>query len=1059
MTPERWQQVKAVLDAALEREPGERAAFISKACAGDEPLRKELESLILSHEQAGSFIEEPAVESLAEIIADKGESLVNRTLGPYQVQALLGAGGMGEVYLAEDTRLGRRIALKVLPAHLSGDKDRLQRFQQEARAASSLNHPNILTIYEIGAADDRPFIATEYIEGETLRQRLTEGRVELSEALDMSRQVASALAAAHAVGIVHRDIKPENIMVRTDGFVKVLDFGLVKLTEKRATDSEASTLVNTAAGVVMGTAYYMSPEQARGLEVDARTDIWSLGVVLYEMVTGQAPFEGGTPSDVLSLILQREPAPLVRYAPEVPTELERIIRKALHKDREERYQTVKDFLIDLKNLRRELQFKAELERSAAPNRSDEAAAAMSNGQAVAGTATPAAVQTSLVAEAHPTSSAEYIVTEIKRHKKGVGLAATGILALLVIGTVSYMWFSNRHAPALTEKDTIVLADFVNTTGDAIFDGTLKQALAVQLEQSPFLNIFSDQRVRETLRFMNRSPDERVTKDVAREVCERQGLKAYISGSITNLGSHFVITLEAVNAQTGDTIARQQVEAESKEQVLSALGSATTKLREKLGESLASIRKYDAPIQEVTTSSLEALKAFSMGEELNGKVKMDEAIPFFKRAVELDPNFAIAYSALSSLYILTGQRELGNEAGQKAFDLRERVSEREKLSITANHYKWAGEMEKASEANEMLTRIYPRAWGHWNNLGYNYLESGRTEKAIEPFHEAIRLYPNAYPYWGLGLALQRLNRFDEAKEAYEQGLTHDDHLFFHSGLYSIAFVKGDAGAMQRQVDWASARPEQLHLIWQGNVAAFSGQLRRAREFYYRGIEIGQRYNKQGSNKQLAAGDTAWIAFREAVSGDCHHVKEDIAKSLAIIPDSEAKWRSAMALALCGETAQAQSLIDDIVKRDVKEKDAVWVTTWLPLARAAIEIRRNNSGRAIEQLRSAHAFIGLGLDHQAPAVILWPEYMRGVAYLNQKAGAEAAAEFQTILDHRGMVPMGIHYPLAHLGMARAAALSGDMAKARKYYQDFFALWKDADSDIPILVEAKKEYERLK
>ena len=432
MTPEHWQQVKALLESALQREPGERAAFISEACGGDESLRHEVESLIISHGEAGSFIEEPAFNINAEMFADEQtESLAGSSFGPYEILSKLGAGGMGDVYLAQDNRLGRKVALKLLPSHFTSDRDRLRRFQQESRAASALNHPNILTIYEVGEASDRPFIATEFIDGQTLRKRMT-ARLTLGDALEISIQVASALSAAHAAGIVHRDIKPENIMIRADGFVKVLDFGLVKLTEKRATDSEASTLVNTDAGVVMGTAHYMSPEQARGFAVDTRTDIWSLGVVLYEMVTGHTPFEGGTPSDVLSLILQREPAPLVRYSPEVPTELERIIRKALHKDREERYQTVKDFLIDLKNLKRELEFKAELERSASSNRNDEAMGAMSSGLAVNGTATQPPVQTSSIAAAHPTSSAEYVVTKIRHHKQVVFIVL-GTIALLAVG--------------------------------------------------------------------------------------------------------------------------------------------------------------------------------------------------------------------------------------------------------------------------------------------------------------------------------------------------------------------------------------------------------------------------------------------------------------------------------------------------------------------------------------------------------------------------------------------------------------------------------------------------
>src|SRR2546430_14283276 len=430
MTPEHWQQVKEVLNAALGRDPHERAAFISKACSGDESLRHEVESLIISHGEAGSFIEEPAFNVNAEVLAgEKRESLAARSFGPYEILSKLGAGGMGDVYLAQDGRLGRQVALKLLPSHFTSDADRLRRFQQEARAASALNHPNILTIHEIGEIDGHPFIATEFIDGQTLREHTAKAVIKLEEALDVAAQVASALAAAHAAGIVHRDIKPENIMIRHDGFVKVLDFGLVKLTDKRATDSEASTLVNTDAGVVMGTARYMSPEQARGKKVDARTDIWSLGVVTYEMVTGHAPFEGGTPSDVLSLILQREPAPLVSYSPEVPTELERIVRKALRKDKEERYQTIKDLLIDLRNLRKELELSAEMERSAPPA---SVRATMSSGQ-------------SAVATARSTSSAEYLVGELKRRKRGVAIVLAALL-IGVAGLVYYIFSIRQNLP-------------------------------------------------------------------------------------------------------------------------------------------------------------------------------------------------------------------------------------------------------------------------------------------------------------------------------------------------------------------------------------------------------------------------------------------------------------------------------------------------------------------------------------------------------------------------------------------------------------------------------------
>lgn len=645
-----------------------------------------------------------------------------------------------------------------------------------------------------------------------------------------------------------------------------------------------------------------------------------------------------------------------------------------------------------------------------------------------------------------------------RSKRSVLAVGAGLFVLVIGGL---LWWSSHKAgqPVLTEKDTILLADFDNKTGDQVFDGTLKQALAVQLQQTPFLNLFPEDGVRATLRYMGHSPDEHVTREVGREICERQGLKAMLIGTIASFGRNYVITVEAINGQTGGAIVSRQGEAEGKEQVLRTLQQVVTELRERLGESLPTIEKYNTPLEQATTSSLDALKAFSMAMELSTKGKLDEVIPFLKRAVELDPNFALAYVELADVYEQTGQRELAIETGHKAFDLRERVSEREKLAIAGSYYLGrTGEQEKAIEVYELLIRTYPRDWYFWNNVGWAYVSIGQFDKAVERFREAIRLYPNVYSYSGLATSFLHVNRFNEAKAILDQALVQNpDRAFYHACLYAIAFINRDEGAMQQQIDWASARPNEfIHLIWQGDAAAFSGQLRKAREFYQRGVEI-----EQLSNKEDAANDGASIALREVVSGNCRRAKEDVGRSLAIAHSDGAMWVSAAALALCGENAQAQPLIDETAKRN--PKDTVINAVSLPVARAAIEIRRNNPGRAIELLQPAKAYVGANYD-ETRFNSLWaeyvrPEYLRGLAYLNQREGAEAAAEFQTILDHRGLFPTSIQYPLARLGMARAAAVSGDVAKARKYYQDFFALWKDADADLPMLVEAKKEYEKLK
>jgi serine/threonine protein kinase/tetratricopeptide (TPR) repeat protein len=964
-------------------------------------------------------------------------------LGRYEIRSPLGAGGMGEVYLAYDSQLERTVALKLLPPEIARDEQRMHRFRQEARSASALKHPNVAHVYEIGEDNGINFIAMEYIEGETLRQHIKRMRLKTGEVLDIASQVAAALAAAHQSGIVHRDIKPENIVLSRDGYVKVLDFGLAKLSDRRRStlDTEAPTksLVNTDPGVVMGTAQYMSPEQARGQAVDARTDIWSLGVVLYEMVTGRLPFDGETASHMIVSILEKEPPPLRRYTQEVPEALEWIVTKSLHKDQEERYQTAKDLLIDLKGLKHRMEFEAELDRTLTPEErgSTGSQVAASIGQA---TAAVRGVSTEAAA-AYPTSSAEYLVSEIKRHKKSAAL----VLTALIVVAAAAIFFYFKPASALTEKDTILLADFINTTGDAVFDGALKQGLAVQLAQSPFLNIFPDTRVRQTLQLMGRSPDDRVTKEVAREICQRQGLKAFLSGSITNLGSSIDITLEAVNGQSGEEMAREQVEAESKEQVLKALSQAATRMREKLGESLSSIQKFDAPL-EVTTSSLEALKAFSLGYEQGIRGKFLEAIPSYKRAVELDPNFASAYGQLSVLYANTNQPGLAAEYAEKAFALRDRVSELEKLRISSFYYTFVtGELDKAIEVLEQYKQTYPRDWRAPNNLSDRYLVTGQSEKAAEAAREALRLNPNnAVAHSNLGQAFIGLSRFAEAKEVYVQALQQKrDTTDFHTGLYQIAFVGGDTAAMKQQLDWASGKPDEyVAMDWQTQSAAFVGQYRRAQEFSRQAIELAARSDA----KEVAGRYAAEEALRDAVFGQCQQTKVDATQALALERNQVSLTRSALALALCGEAGQAQSFMDELTRR--YPKDTLLNSIWLPAIHAAMEINRNNPAQAIQFLEASRRY--------EAAAEFWPIYLRGQAYLLQRVGTEAASEFQKIIDNRGQAPLSALYPLAQLGLARAAELAGDTAKSRKAYQDFLALWKDADPDLPVLQQAKREYE---
>ena len=940
---------------------------------------------------------------------------------------------MGEVYLAHDIRLRRPVALKLLPAKYTADKERLHRFEQEAYAASALNHPNILTVYEIGVEHNTRFIATEHVDGVTLRQKLRDGKMKLADALDVAQQTAFALTAAHAAGVVHRDIKPANIMIRHDDVVKVLDFGLAKLVEPEhlsGVDPDAQTRAQatTVPGVIWGTAYYMSPEHSRGLETDSRTDVWSLGVVLYQMVAGRMPFEGETASHVTVSVLEHEPPPLTHFAPDAPAELQRIVRKCLTKARDERYQTARDLMIDLKSLRRDLELQTELTRTTA-HRTDAQAA-----------------DTVRYAAAHPVGSASDTATAPERPKRrAILFAALAAVALAV--SIPFLPF--RSAPTLTEKDTILLTDFVNTTGDPVFEGTLKQALAVQVGQSPFLNIFSEERVRSALRFMGRSPDERVTRDVGREVCQRQGLKAMLVGSIASLGTQYVVTLEAINAQTGDAIAREQSTAENKEQVLRALGDAALELRKKLGESLQSIEKFAAPVEQATTSSLDALNAFSLGVEQQLSGKYLEAIPFLKRATDIDPNFALAHARMSSMYYNSGLHDLAADASRKAYALRDRVSERERLYIAAGYYdNVTGELEQYLETLELWKRTYPNHASPPNNLALKYVELGRFGKAAEEAREAIRLNPNsASGYSLLASAFVGLNRLDEAKATIGQALAEKlDTSAMRRTLYRIAFVQGDAAAMQQQIEWAKGKPDEyVAQNWQAETAAFSGQLRRAREFSSNAFDLAEHRGLNDVAAQIAAGATA----RDAFLGHCRQVKEQTAKALAISQSQLTMVLAGQALAACGEFGHTQAITAELVRRF--PKDTLLHKVSIPLVQARLEMQRGNPALAVQLLEAAGPYEGYALFQIA--------YLRGQAYLDLRRGPDAAAEFQRILDHKGLQTASAFYPLAHVGLARAAALAGDTTKAGRAYQDFFALWKDADADLPILQQARRESAKLK
>jgi tetratricopeptide (TPR) repeat protein len=932
--------------------------------------------------------------------------MIGTTVSHYRIVDEIGGGGMGIVYKAEDLRLRRPVALKFLPLSLSKDRAATDRLLREARAASALNHPDICTIYDVGEHEGRQFLVMELLEGQTLRDRLVAGPLDEEQLLSLGIEIADALDAAHTQGIVHRDIKPANIFITKRGHAKVLDFGLAKLTADAGSRdrSDETTLGEpelplTGPGVTLGTVAYMSPEQARGEPLDARTDLFSFGIVLYEMATARQAFSGRTAALIYDSILNGTPAPPSRVNPLVPASVEAIIAKALEKDRELRYQTAAEMRSDL--------YRVSVNRTATlPSDRRRPAAAP--------------------------SFRWRTVTAV-------------LLALVVVVAAIGLYIQRR--PEFSEQDAILLADFVNKTGDTAFDGTLGQALAINLDQSPYLNVVSQNRVRETLRFMGRSPDERITETLGREICARRGIKALLVGTVAALGSRYIVTLTATNPMTGDTLASEQQEADRREDVLKALGTAASEIREQLGETLPSIQRFDTPIQDATTSSLEALQAFTQGDLARSQGREVQAIPSFERAVELDADFALAHARLAVIYNNVGDVEKSTRYSRAAFERRDRVSERERFYITARYLANEGDVAGQMKNLELWRETYPRDAAPWNNISALDIQTGRFESAAEAAREAIRRDPSLpFAHGNLCLTGIYMDKLEEAKAAAEHGITAARSGTVYACLLIVGHLQNDQAAMTRALDNARASGGSIYgqaLTMSAFVDLARGRLQAA-DAKIREVEL--ETTRTGLTG-IASRFLSDVAGDEMLIGATESALRLTDRAVELASGERAPWAAPIVYFEGLQKAKAVALHAELSRRF--KNNYRYQSLMYPWAEAAAALARGDGSGALDALKPTDA-----VERTQPRILIW----RGRAYLALGRPAEAVAAFKRAIDLRFGVEPSPLPQIARVWLARALAKSGDTAAARSTYQEVFANWKDADPDVPILVAARREFALL-